>query len=120
MTFTAKYIDVGNPEEMALVKLCQVHPRNPFIFRIECQMDGCCNQVWPAQMYDVRSFPTSLTDGASFACDGCVERWLREPDIPFDTVSFMRAHGATEEEIARWQAKCAEAAPEHVFLSIGE
>jgi hypothetical protein len=120
MTFLAKHIDVNNADHMALVKAHAVHPDNPFAFRLECQLDGCANQVWPSQLYDVRQFPGGLSRGASFACDGCVERWIRQPDFPLDIPALMRAHGAPETEIDGWVRKCDDAKPEHIFLQQGE
>lgn len=117
MIFTPKHIDVGNPDEMALVKVHWAHPGNPFIFRIECQIATCSNRVWPSQLYDVRGLPADLTTGVAFACDGCVERWVREPDQPLDVPEFMRAQGADNAVIDEWLQKCEKAKPDNVFLS---
>ena len=116
MTISVKTIDVANPDQMALVKVCPAHSSNPFIFRIECEIDTCKNQVWPSQLYDVRGLDHEITGGVSFACDGCVETWIREPGVDLDALALMRAHGASKSAIKSWQKKCQDAKPDNVMI----
>ncbi len=117
--FKVKHIDVENPDHMKLVTLHQVHRENPFVYRIECEKPSCKTQVWPSQMYDVRDFDAALTGGASFLCDGCVETWLRRPDIDFDVEKLMKAHGAKAADVKKWKDKCEAAKPNHDFIEEG-
>lgn len=113
--FKTKHIDVDNAAEMALVRKHQCHPQNPFMYRLECQREECKNTVWPSQMFDVRDIPADITGGVSFACDGCVETWIRTPDIDFNAEKLMKAHGATKTEVKKWKDKNEEAKPNNTY-----
>lgn len=114
--FKTKHIDVDNAAEMALVKKHKIHPDNNIMFRLECKIKTCKNQVWPSQMYDVRNLPTSIKGNVSFACDGCVEKWIRMPDIPFTIEDLLTAQGAKQTEIKKWKDKNEAAKPKHTYI----
>ena len=117
--FKTKHIDVDNETDIALVKKHKAFADSNIAFRLECEIESCRNQVWPSQMIDVRSLPTSIKGQVSFACDGCVEKWVRMPEYPFTVKDLLTAHGAKPAEIKKWQDKNEAAKPKHTFLDEG-
>ncbi len=111
MAFQARFIDVDDPAEMAKLVAVPAHRDNPFIYRLVCPVEGCHNAVWPSQMHDVRALGFEEVAALDYACDGCVSKWLRDPDVPLDVPALMAASGASEAEIAAWTAKCEAARP---------
>ena len=101
---------------MTLINNCRVHhvhPDNPFVYRLECPSRECRNVVWPDEIHDVSGFPKALRGGDVQRCSGCIETWLRTGQLTH--VEILSLRGAKAEDVTAWEAKCAEARPDHIF-----
>lgn len=69
--------------------------------RVRC---ACGNEVWPAQITDVRPLSADITGGQAWACDGCVSLWMARPENPLTRATWCEALGAPVDVVARFNA----------------